>query len=469
MTSIGYRIIILSSVFLISCHLVCADIVLTNVERNIDVATQLARITSKITATNNGASAVDHVIIAVEATCADKVAFIDATLPIEDEDEEKVHLATTKTTVPDHNNEGEFYSVKLQRSLGAGKSLTFETTIVLTHALTPHPAEIAQSEKQLVVFKGSHYIFSPYLVKKQTTNVKLSSATIESYTKLKPSSASESTVTYGPYKEIAAFKTSEMKIHYENNSPFLTVNEMTRWIEVSHWGNVAVEETYQMAHSGASLKGHFSRYDYQRTPTYSAIKSFKTILPSSARDVYYRDVIGNISTSNMLVKDDSVEVELRPRFPLFGGWQTQYYMGYNLPSFEYLFNKGSKYVLKMRVVDYIYDDFVVDKLTVKIALPEGAKNIKLHAPFAVTEGLRETHKTYLDTTGRPVIVLTKTNVVENHIQDLQIHYTFQKFLLLQEPLLCVAAFYILFVSVILVVRLDFSIAKVEEEESLHED
>lgn len=313
------------------------------------------------------------------------------------------------------------------------------------------------------------FIFSPYLVKKQTTNVKLSSATIESYSKLKPSSASESTITYGPYKDISAFKTSEMKIHYENNSPFLTVNEMTRWIEVSHWGNVAVEETYQMAHSGAGLKGHFSRYDYQRTPTYSAIKSFKTVLPASARDVYYRDVIGNISTSNMLVKDDSVEVELKPRFPLFGGWQTSYYMGYNLPSFEYLFNKGSKYVLKMRVVDYIFDDFVVDKLTVKIALPEGAKNIELHAPFAVTEGPRENHKTYLDTTGRPVIVLTKNNVVENHIQDLQIHYTFQKFLLLQEPLLCVAAFYILFVSVILIVRLDFSISKVSEEEALKED
>lgn len=40
--------------------------------------------------------------------------------------------------------------------------------------------------------------------------------------------------------------------------------------------------------------------------------------------------------------DDFVELELRPRFPLFGGWKTQYYIGYNVPSYQYLFNKGKK-------------------------------------------------------------------------------------------------------------------------------
>ena len=29
---------------------------------------------------------------------------------------------------------------------------------------------------------------------------------------------------------------------------------MTRWIELSHWGNIAVEETYHITHTGAQLK-----------------------------------------------------------------------------------------------------------------------------------------------------------------------------------------------------------------------
>lgn len=64
-----------------------------------------------------------------------------------------------------------------------------------------------------------------------------------------------------------------MSIHYENNSPFLTVTRLERVIEVSHWGNIAVEETIDVLHTGASLKGPFSRYDYQREHnSYSSIK-----------------------------------------------------------------------------------------------------------------------------------------------------------------------------------------------------
>ena len=32
--------------------------------------------------------------------------------------------------------------------------------------------------------------------------------------------------------------------------------------------------------------------------------------------------------------EDASELEIRPRFPLFGGWKTKYYIGYNIPSYE---------------------------------------------------------------------------------------------------------------------------------------
>lgn len=34
---------------------------------------------------------------------------------------------------------------------------------------------------------------------------------------------------------------------------------------------------------------------------------------------------------------------------------------------------GDQYALKMRLVDHVYDDQVIDSMTVKIILPEGAK------------------------------------------------------------------------------------------------
>lgn len=71
-----------------------------------------------------------------------------------------------------------------------------------------------------------------------------------------------------------------MSVHYENNAPFLTITNLERVIEVSHWGNIAVEETIDLKHSGAALKGPFSRYEYQRETQsgLSSIKSFKVII-----------------------------------------------------------------------------------------------------------------------------------------------------------------------------------------------
>lgn len=96
----------------------------------------------------------------------------------------------------------------------------------------------------------------------------------------------------------------------------MRVRKLERVIEVSHWGNIAVEEHIHIEHVGAKLKGPFSRYDYQRDQRHErqpSVAGFKTLLPASARDVYYRDEIGNISTSALRSHDEAVEVVSRGR------------------------------------------------------------------------------------------------------------------------------------------------------------
>ena len=46
-------------------------------------------------------------------------------------------------------------------------------------------------------------MLSPYKIGTQTTKVLLSSSNVESFTKVKPSSQSDTTITYGPYENIA--------------------------------------------------------------------------------------------------------------------------------------------------------------------------------------------------------------------------------------------------------------------------
>ncbi|XP_076333063.1 dolichyl-diphosphooligosaccharide--protein glycosyltransferase subunit 1 [Tachypleus tridentatus] len=440
------------------------NLVNKKVERNIDISSQIVEVTTEVIIENTAKEPASYVLFSVEPEARHHLAYIGAV----SQEEGKPTLRVFPSVVADNKKEA-FWRIELKTPLQTGRTVTIKVETVFTHFLVPYPSQITQSEHQLVYYQGNHYYYSPYLTKTQTTKLTLASNSVESYTKLKPVSQADSTVTYGPYENVGPMSFNKMTIHSENNNPFLAVSKLHRTLEVSHWGVISVEEEIDIHHIGAVLKGPFSRYDYQRDQSgVSSVKVFKTVLPASAMDVYYRDEIGNISTSHMRVLDDSVELELRPRFPLFGGWKTHYVLGYYVPTYEYLFNSGDYYVLKMRFVDHVFDDSVIDHAEVKIILPEGVKDIQLKLSYQVQRKSDQLHFTYLDTIGRPVIVLEKSNLVEQHIQDFEIHYKFQKILMLQEPLLVVIALYLLFILVIIYVRLDFTISwDPQRENRLH--
>lgn len=144
---------------------------------------------------------------------------------------------------------------------------------------------------------------------------------------------------------------------------------------------------------------------------------------------------------------------------MFGGWKTKYTVGYNIPSYEHLYNSGENFVLKMRILDHVYDDMVVEQLTTKVILPEGAKNVKLKTPFPINRLPDYKHYTYLDTMGRIVVTMESKNLLENHIQDFELGYKYSKILMLQEPILVIIGCFTIFVVGIFYARLDLSISK----------
>ncbi|RWS28179.1 Dolichyl-diphosphooligosaccharide--protein glycosyltransferase subunit 1-like protein [Leptotrombidium deliense] len=441
-----------------------SEIHIKKVTRVIDISNQLVTITSSILFENVGKSAVSSYTLLFDENQSRHLSYIAASITA---GKNKNNLQVTQQTGADGKVS---WKVDLGSELKPGAtSELLEVEAVFTHLYTLYPSEILQAERQLVLYKDNHYFYTPYLTKTQSTKVKLpSSGSIESFSKLKPASQTERNINYGPYENIVPLSYSKMQIHVENNAPFLTVSNLDRKIEISHWaGMISVEETIDVRHDGALLKGPFSRYEYQREPTngISSVKSFRTKLPVSAQDIYYRDEIGNISTSNVKVTMNNVIAELRPRFPLFGGWKTHYVLGYYVPTQDYLFNDGNQYLLRMPFVDHIFDNSIIDEALVSIILPEGASNVRLRLPYSVNREKDQVHYTYLDTVGRPVIVLRKSNLVEQHIQDFEIHYNYNKLYMLQEPLLIVLALFCLCIVVIIYVRLDFSLTKNPLKES----
>lgn len=446
--------------FFIFLFIVCgscwsdATLKITNIDRLIDISSQIVKVTNKISLQNAGRDSVTNFVFILDPAFVDNVAVVKGRVSDTD-----VALAISSTTYQGKKA----WSIKFDQPVEGGKSAVVDVYYALIDYLKPYPTRITQKEKQFIKFNGNSYFYSPYPVTKVITSVALGTKNVESYTRVEPVSYSDSHILYGPYKDLAPFAVSEIEIHYENNSPFLIASQLIRHIEISHWGNIAVEEEITLEHTGAKLKGPFSRYDYQREPDsgLASVKSFKTLLPATATNIYYRDEIGNISTSHLYFLENTVEVELRPRFPLFGGWNTQYILGYNVPSYTYLYTKADNFLLKMPLIDHIFDNMVIKEAIIKIILPEGSHSIDLELPYEATRLPDSLHYTYLDTIGRPVITIRKTNLVEDHIEPFELRYGFPKMFMLLEPLLIIGFLYILFLTVIVYVRLDFSLSKDE--------
>lgn len=431
------------------------NIVNKNVERMVDLTSQLVKVTTTIALENTGKEPVSNFLVYLEPDAKGSLAFIS----VQDALKEDLTLEPVQI-----DGISSAYNIKLRQPLNQFRTAGVVVDYVYTNALEPYPNAIAQKDRQLVRYFGSHYFYSPYKTIKQITIATLNSRDVESYTKLKPVTQQDTTLTYGPYNNIDGLTFDQMIIHYENNAPFLTVTRIERLIEISHWGNIAVQENTEILHSGAKLKGPFSRYDYQREASnvQPSIKAYHTILPATAHSIYYRDSNGNISTSQVRQRKDWIELELRPRFPLFGGWKSSYTLGYSVPSYQYLFKtSSSQYVLRMRFLDHVFDDMHVNDLETSIVLPVGVTNVKLNTPYDMQRLDDEVTYKYLDNLGRQVIKLRKENLVEQHMQDLEITYDWQPLLLLHEPILLSLAMYALFVFVIIYVRLDFSIHKPE--------
>lgn len=444
------------------------DIINLKVERNIDISTQVVKIAQRLEVQNIGPVPMKEYIVYFGDEAHDRqLSYMEAFL---------IPNTTSKTILPikitpvADGEAGIAYSLRIDSLYqpSHGGTIEIEVEAAFTHILEPYPREITQADRQLVVYQSRIYFPTKYLTEWQTTRVTLPTSTgVESFTKLKPTTQSDRTITYGPYTSIPGtiYKPvppqEVLRVHTENVGTFLAVTNLERSIQVSHWtGDIKIDEVIDVKHVGAQLKGSFSRYEYQRDVNIpnQSIKSWNTILPLLAKDIYYRDEIGNISTSSVRKQSKTQLVEIRPRFPLFGGWKTQYNLGYVLPPTKNLFSLdsstsgGKNYKLRIPFVDHIYNPMTIDRAVVKVILPEGACNFELKVPYEVERGPDETFYSYLDTTGRPVIVLSKNNLVSWHIQDIEVVYSFKTIYLLNEPLMVIATIFTLCLIVIGLVR-----------------
>ncbi|KAH1139325.1 hypothetical protein GYH30_028662 [Glycine max] len=396
---------------------------IANAERRIDLTSHIIKVYLTLKVENLGTSPASEVHIAFSPTEVEHLAIVKAAATSGKRKKKTyVPLDVKSAELPDGPNGTKFFSITLLTPLSKGETTTLEVLYILTHSLEPFPVEISQSESQLVYFRDSAILLSPYHVKQQTTFIKTPSTRVESFTVVDPTKRAGTELKYGPYENHPPYSYSPVLIHFENNNAFAVVEELEREIEISHWGSIQVTEQYSLVHAGARHKGVFSRVEYQTKPGGTGVSSFKHLLaklPPRVHSVYYRDGIGNISSSHLRTDSWKSELELEPRYPLFGGWKSTFVIGYGLPLQDFLFESpdGRRYLNFTFGCPLV--ETVVDKLIVKVVLPEGSKDPTVEIPFEVKQHL-EIKYSYLDVVGRTVVVLEKRNAVPEHNAPFQV-------------------------------------------------
>lgn len=287
--------------------------------------------------------------------------------------------------------------------------------------------------------------------------MKLPSEAVERYTKVDPHEVKQNQIIYGDFNDVDPFQQSPLHVHFASPAPFLKTDLLKRTLQLSHWGVLQVEEHYDIRHVGATLKGVFSRLDFQRFNSPSAVPSVTAVLPSEATDIYFRDAIGNISSSAIraggAVEAGKIEVEFTQRFPLFGGWKTSFYFGYNFPLSKVLNREGGQYKFSFPLASPMRNMHVAQLETILI-LPEGVSDVDVRVNGKQTAVDRSLTKTNLDTSGRPTFTLVRSNSVSSDDSaTLEVSYSFSPVKLLHEPFLLTMGFATLFVATMIFVRI----------------
>ncbi|WFD31611.1 dolichyl-diphosphooligosaccharide--protein glycosyltransferase subunit 1 [Malassezia sp. CBS 17886] len=381
--------------------------------------------------------------------------------------------ATVLGTLPD-DPDTIAYEVLLPRSLiGPREPITMRIATGFLHQAEPLPREVPQGEPQYLTWTGDIALRSPYTTRSGTVVVRTPSLKILSYTETDQVSRSGRSITYGPYKEVpvhtGATPVLTGRVHYEYQKAVAAFVRFDRHVEVSHWGdNMATADSILLRNDGAKLKGHFNRASYmqrmmvhQMPDTPGILHVLPYMVPGAAEDVYYVDSVGNVSTSEFGPAPHRGtlprRLDLRPRYPLLGGWNYSFTVGWNEPleSQGIARRVSAAGALRVRVaVPFLAapNGVAVDHARLRVVLPEGAADVSVSLPFEMDSEEIINYPLYLDTIGRTAVVLERAKCTSRHQGIVYIDYSLPLLQHLRKPLAVSVAALLVFAAAFLLRR-----------------
>lgn len=362
-----------------------------------------------------------------------------------------------------------------------------EVTTLSGNVIRPFPTKAMEMERQRVLFEAPSTLRCLVACGEQTTTVVLpeNAGPVES---VSPASAASSARKFDFSSAAATTGSDKLKIHFFFDVALPVVPQVVKTIEVSQLGAaVSVHEQVELVNRAAELDGEFNRIPYTHM-RYSANSPFKVdhsllsvdaSVPLNAENIHYRDVIGNISSSNAWRDKRLTRVSLRPRFPLLGGWKTEFEFMYVVPAVDGVIKQfgDDEFLLSVPVL-HSFANIFAEKQIVKLVLPPGVSGVEISVPGRTVGPLHvENVFSWLDTpllgtnSGHTQFTFELGSSVGSEKRtispSLVVKYTLPRAGLYRGPLLLSAYVFALFALFILARRMTLSIT--DEKEAAAEE
>jgi len=367
-------------------------------------------------------------------------------------------------------NDETLFRVALLKPLPERDSARIMVNLNLLNHVKANPSKARYRQKPSYVLSVPRYFYSPYATEAQVGSITFPSSEISLSAKSDALRTDGKRAKIDIRERVEPFQEEYIRVRFDHVDGMLKMESYEKEVLLSHWGAIVVKEDVTLRNVGPRVDD-FSRLDYMYMENsgmhVNSLRSLEVNLPKDAYNVYYKDLIGNITTSRLRSPTrKGRHFEQIFRFPLVGGWKTYYWYGYTLPLSSALKQKGNKFVLKIGAQPGVAEPLPVDSATIKVVLPDGASNINVVPTDSSIEiASIETVYPTLAYLGRTMVVLKRKLFVADPATSIPIYisYNHAPYNVLRAPLVLFVGILTFLMMLTIFSQMDLELAKTRTE------
>jgi hypothetical protein len=259
------------------------------------------------------------------------------------------------------------------------------------------------------------------------------------------------------------------RCHYTYERPYETLTSASKTVQISMWGNLKFDYDFRILNEAAELDGELSNIDFQPHLTTSGRNSLRQTRLQLPRDIWrlsLTDEVGNLTRPiAKYLNDEEIDLVIFPRFSLFGGWKSTYWISYNQWSSKYLSRAredSSLYRLETSFT-HILGPILTKEYKLSFCIPEFATFRGFDSPFHVVDHFVEKSHGLFEYFGKNCYVYNYKNIADkNHKKQVFVYFEFSSSLIFMKLFYVIGVVTFLFGLVFVVSRIDLDFQRQEK-------